>query len=153
MPEFDSGGQLAKLVLCNRGHDCKAKLRILIEGIDVIVLEEYADTHIQKLSCVLQRVESVTGESGDLLGDDEVEHSFFCICNHFVEMFSFLRGDTRKSFVNVAGHVSPFFIFLYEFFVIRYLVIERVYLFICIRGYAGIKCYSQRNIVYRFCSQ
>ena len=54
MPEFDSGGQLAKLVLRNRGHDCKAKLRILIEGIDVIVLEEYADAHIQKLSCVLQ---------------------------------------------------------------------------------------------------
>ena len=94
MPEFDSGGQLAKLVLCNRGHDREAKLRILIEGIDVIVLEEYADAHIQKLSCVLQRVESVTGKSGDLLGDDEVEHSFFCICNHLVEMFSFLRGDT-----------------------------------------------------------
>ena len=54
MSEFYTRGQLAKLVLCNRGHDRETKLRILIEGIDVIVLEEYADAHIQKLSCVLQ---------------------------------------------------------------------------------------------------
>ena len=42
MPEFDTRGELAKLILRDGGHNCKPKLCIFIKRIDVIVLEKYA---------------------------------------------------------------------------------------------------------------
>ena len=147
MSEFHTRGQLAKLVLCNRGHDCKAKLRILIEGIDVIVLEEYADTHIQKLSCVLQRVESVTCKSGDLLGDDEVEHILLGIADHSVEILSLLGGDARDALVDVARDESPA-AYLFDFIlIVCNLVGKGVQLLVGLLGNTGVKSNPQGNIV------
>ena len=41
--EFDTGAKLPQLVLCDAGHDGQPQFRILIEGVDVVVLEKHAD--------------------------------------------------------------------------------------------------------------
>ena len=42
MAEFDAAGQLAQFILRDAGHDGEAQLGVLVEGVNVVVLEENA---------------------------------------------------------------------------------------------------------------
>ena len=47
MPEFHTGRQLSQFVLRDGGHDGQTKLRVLVNGIDVIILDKDTDSRIQ----------------------------------------------------------------------------------------------------------
>ena len=130
MPELHTGGQLAKLVLRDGGHDRQAKLGVFIQRIDIVVLEKDADTIAQKLPGVLDGVQCVSGKTGDLLSDHKVEAILCGFLHHAVEVFPLLCGDTGKALVDVAGHKGPCPIFADQIFVVPDLVFQRVQLFI-----------------------
>jgi len=147
MPEFDTRGQLAKLVLGDGGHDGEAKLGALVQSIDVVVLEEYAHVVAQKLSRVLEGVQRVTGETGDLLGDDEIKGPVLGVRDHLVEVLAFLGRDARKPFVHVAGNKSLRAVLLDEILVVGNLVVQRVELLVGFGGNSGVERDPQGNIV------
>ena len=68
-------------------------------------------------------------------------------------MLSFLGRDSRKSLVDVAWDKNPLFVFLYEIFVVRNLVVERIQLLVAVRGNSGIEGHAHRNVINRFCPQ
>ena len=150
MAEFHSGGQLAKFVLCDRGHDRQAKLGVLIKGVDVVVLEKDSDSRIQKLSGILDGVQRITGETGNLLCDDKIKLARLGIIYHAIEILTALGGNTGQPLVNISRHECPCAVLSDEFFVISDLVAQRVQLLIRFRGNTGIVGYSKRNIVDAF---
>lgn len=81
-------GQLTHLILCDRGHDGKPQFGVLVEGVDVVVLEVHAHAELQQLARVAQTVKRVSGETADLLGDNEIKRSAFGILDHFEELLA-----------------------------------------------------------------
>ena len=153
MAELDTAGKLTKLVLRNTGHNGQPQLRIVIEGVDVVVLEKHPHAATQKLTGVLNGVQGVTGKTGDLFGDDQIEHPCSGIIHHPVEILPLLCGNAGKTFINIAGNEGPVGIALDQILIIRDLVAQRVQLFVTLRGYAGVVSYPQRDIINRFDSQ
>ena len=93
MAEFYAAAELAQLVLGNGRHDGQPQLGVLIEGVDIVVLEEHAHAVAKELPRELDRVQRVAGKTGDLLGDDQIKFVLRCILNHAVEVFTVLGGD------------------------------------------------------------
>ena len=153
MPELHAGGELAQLVLRDGGHDGEAKLRILVQRVDVVILEKDSHAIVQELPCVLDRVERVSGKTGDLLRDDQIEFIELRVVHHAVEVLAVLGGDAGKSFVDVAGHECPGVILADQIFIVANLVFQRVSLFIRFRGHAGIIRHPQRNVIEAFCAK
>ena len=145
--ELHAAGQLAQFVLGDAGHDGQAQLAVLVQGVDVVILEEHPDPGVQQFTGVLDGVQSVTGKTGDLLGDDEVKESGAAVLYHAVEVFALPRGGGRQALVNVALHIGPVGIFSDQAFVVLNLVAQRIELFVALAGHASVKGHSHRNIV------
>ena len=122
MAEFHAGGQLAKFILGDGGHDREPQLRVLVQGVDVVVLEEYADAVIQQFACVLDGVQRVSGKAGNLLCDDQIEFVLRRVVHHAVEVLTLLGGNSGKSFVDVSGNEGPGHVLADQVFVIGNLV-------------------------------
>ena len=153
MAEFHAGGELAQLVLGYGGHDGQAQFRILVQRIDVVVLEKDAHARGEELAGVLDGVQRVAGEAGDLLGDDKVELPRLRIVHHAVEVFAAPGGNAGQALVDVARHERPGGIFADEVFIIADLVAQRVELFVRFRGDAGVIGDAQRNVIDALCPQ
>ena len=80
--ELQPLGQLAHLVLSHPGHDHQPELAVGVQGVDVVVLEQYPHVVFQQLLSVLDAVQRRTGKAGDLLRDDEVKPPCFCVRYH-----------------------------------------------------------------------
>ena len=124
MPEFNTRGEFAKLVLRDRRHDRKSKFGILVKRVDVVVLEKYADAPTEQFSCILQGIQRVPGKPRNFLRNNQVKRALLCISDHFVEVLSFLCGDARKSFIYITGDIRPCAIPFYQILIIRNLVIQ-----------------------------
>ena len=48
------------------GHDGEPQLRILVKGVDIVVLEIHTDAEPQQLARVAEAVKGVSGETADL---------------------------------------------------------------------------------------
>ena len=90
MAKFYAATKLAQLVLGNGRHDGQPQLGVLVEGVDVVVLEEHAHAVAKELPRELDRVQRVTGKTGDLLGDDQIKFVLRCILDHAVEVLTVL---------------------------------------------------------------
>ena len=151
MPEFDAAGQLAQLVLRNTGHDGQAKLRVLLKGIDIVILKEDAHPGGKQVTGELDAVQRIAGESCDLLGDDQVKQARFAVLDHAMEVFTFLCCHAGKAFVDIAVYKYPCIVALDKVAVVPDLVIQRVKLFVAFTGYTGIEGDAQRDVVNRVC--
>ena len=147
MAELHTAGQFAQFVLGDAGHDGQAQLAVLVQGVDVVILKEHPDTRVQQFAGVLDGVQSVTGETGDLLGDDEVKESGAAVLYHAVEVFALFGGGGRQALINVALHIGPVGIFSDQAFVVLNLVAQRIELFVALAGHASVKGHSHGNIV------
>ena len=130
MPKFHTGGQLAEFILCDGGHDGQAKFRVLIKGIDVVVLEKNADSRIQQLSGILDGVQRIASKTGDFLCDNKIKFTGFCIIHHAIEILTAFGGNTGQSLVNISRHECPRSVLPDEILVITDLVAQRVQLLI-----------------------
>lgn len=68
MAKFHTAGQLSQFILHNAGHDGQPQFAVLIQGVDIVALEEYAHTGRQKFLDVLDGIQHITGKPGNLLG-------------------------------------------------------------------------------------
>ena len=93
MAEFYAATKLAQLVLGNGRHDGQPQLGVLIEGVDIVVLEEHAHAVAKELPRELDGVQRVAGKTGDLLGDDQIKFVLRCILDHAVEVLAVLGRD------------------------------------------------------------
>ena len=130
MAEFYAAAELAQLVLGNGGHDGQPQLRVLIEGVDIVVLEEYAHAVTEKLPRELNGVQRVAGKAGDLLGDDQIEFILRRVIDHAVEVLPVLGGYAGQALVNVAGDERPCGVPADEVLIVLDLIAQRVQLFI-----------------------
>ena len=62
MAKFYAAAELAQLVLGNGRHDGQPQFGVLIEGVDVVILEEHAYAVTEELSRELDGVQRVTGK-------------------------------------------------------------------------------------------
>ena len=68
--------------------------------------------------------------------------------NHPVEVFTFLCGNTGKTFINVPRNKGPSLILFDEVLIICNLVVQGVELLVLVGGYAGIEGHAQGQVVY-----
>ena len=107
MAEFHAAAELTQLILRDRGHDGQPQLGVLVKGVDIVVLEEYAHATAKKLPRKLDGVQCITCKTGDLLGDDKVKGIIRRVIDHAVEVLTALGGDTGQALINVAGDKRP----------------------------------------------
>ena len=130
MPKFHTGGQLSQLVLRNGGHDGQAKFRVLVKGVDVVVLEKDADSRIQQLSGILDGVQRITGKTGDFLCDDKIKLTGLGIVHHAVEVLTALGGDTGQPLVDISRHKCPRCVLPDKVLIVANLIAKRVQLLV-----------------------
>ena len=81
-------GQLAHLVLRDRGHDGQPQFGVFVKGIDVIVLKKYAHSMAEQCAGIADAVQRIASKTADLLGDDQVKPAVFRVLNHFEELLA-----------------------------------------------------------------
>ena len=140
--EPDAARQLAQLVLRDAGHDGEAQLGVLVERVDVVVLEENADACGKQLARVADAVECIAGETGDLLGEDEVKF----VVLRVLKVVALARGHAGKTLVNVAVDERPCRVAGDIVAIVANLVVERVELLVAVGRNARVKRYAQGNI-------
>ncbi len=146
MAEFDAARKLAQLVLRDAGHDGKAQLGVLVERVDVVVLEKNADACGEQLARVPDAVERVARETGDLLGEDEVEFVVLRVLYHALKVVALARRHTGKTFVDIAVNEDPRRIAADEIAVVADLVVERVQLLVAVGRNTRVEGYAQRDV-------
>ena len=100
-------GQLAHLVLRDGGHDGEPQFGILVKGVDVVVLKVHAHAAAQQLARVAQAVECISGETADLLGDDEVKAAAFRVLNHLEKLLTSLDRRAADALIHIASGKPP----------------------------------------------
>ena len=83
-------GQLAPPRPARWRHDGEPQFGILVKGVDIVVLKVHAHAAAQQLARVAQAVECISGETADLLGDDEVKAAAFRVLDHLEKLFTSL---------------------------------------------------------------
>ena len=120
--EFQPFRQLPNFVLGNPRHNHQPELAVRIQCVDVVVLEEHPHIVIQQLLGIFDAVQGRSGEPGNLLGDDEIEHPGLCIPNHPVKIVPLLRGATGNSLIHIPRHEFPVGLALNQLRVILHLI-------------------------------
>ena len=151
--ELDAARQLAQLVLRDAGHDGEAQLGVLVERVDVVVLEKNADACGKQLARVADAVECISGETGDLLGEDEVKFVVLRVLHHALKVVALARGHAGKTLVNVAVDERPCRVAGDIVAVVADLVVERVELLVAVGRNARVKRYAQSNVAEPRCAQ
>ena len=151
MTEFYTRGQLAQLVLRDTGHDGQPKLAVLVQRVDIVILEEYADTVAKKLARVLDRIKRVSGKAGDFFRNNKVKTVFLSIIYHAVEVLALLRRNAGQALVNVPRHKCPRLILTNQVFIVGNLVAKGIQLLVTLGRHARIVGHAQRQIVNLFC--
>ena len=145
--EFDTGAELSQLVLGDGGHDGKAQFRVLVQGVDIVVLEEYANPAGQQLTGELDGIQSVSGEAGDFLCNHKVKFSGGGILYHAVKILPVPGGSAGNALVDIARDKGPGGIFLDEVLVIANLIAQGIQLLIGFGGDTGIEGDPQRKVI------
>ena len=139
-------GQLAHLVLCDGGHDGEPQFGILVKGVDVVVLKVHAHAAAQQLARVAQAVECISGETTDLLGDDEVKAAAFRVLDHLEKLLTSLDRRAADALIDVAAGKPPVRICGDVVLKIAFLVAETVDLLVFVGRNAGIVRHSKLGI-------
>lgn len=126
MPEFDAGGEFAEFILRDGGHDGQTQFAVEVGGVDVVVLKVYAHTVSEQEPRVLQGIHRVAGKTGNLFGDDEVEHPRFRILDHREKPLAVLDGDRGDPLVHITGDEGPCLVLPDQILIVVDLVFERV---------------------------
>ena len=153
MTEFHTGTELSQFILGDGGHDGQAKFGIFIQGVDIVVLEENTHTVTQQLAGILDGIQGITGKAGNFLGNHKIELVLCGILNHPVEILTLFRGDTGKTFVNVAGNKRPVLVSFDQILVVSDLIAQRVQLLITFGGNTGIVSNPQGDVINGFCAK
>ena len=151
--ELDPAGEFSQLILGDTGHDGQPQLAVLVEGVDVVVLEEHPHPGVEQFPRVEDGVQGVPGETGDLLGDDKVKESGLAVLHHAVEVLTLFGGGGGQALVYIAGHILPGGISADELLVVAHLVAQGVELLVAFGGHPGVEGHPKRNIVNGFCAQ
>ena len=143
----DARADLAAFVLCHWRHDGQAEFAVLVERVDVVVLkvDRYAVT--EQLARILDAVEGVTSESGDLLGDDQIELPRQRVVDHLVEFLTLFGRYAWDTLVDVAARKLPVRHIADVFGEVFLLVFKRIELFHKVRADAGIVGDPERQIL------
>ena len=139
-------GQLAHLVLRDGGHDGEPQFGILVKGVDVVVLKVHAHAAAQQLARVAQAVERISGETADLLGDDEVKAAAFRVLDHLEKLFTSLDRRAADALIDVAAGKPPVRICGDIVLKIAFLVAETVDLLVFVGRNAGVVRHSKLGI-------
>ena len=153
MAELHPTGQLPQLVLGNGGHNGEPQLRVLVQGVDVVVLEEDSHAVAQQLPGVADGVQGVSGEAGDLLRNDQVEFVLGGVLHHAVEVLPLSGGDAGETLVNIARHKGPGQVLFDQVLVVGDLVPQRIQLLVAVRGDPGIVGNPQGDLIDGMLSQ
>ncbi len=145
--KFDTGTEFPQLVLGDGGHDGKPQLRILVQGVDIVILEEYANPAGQQLAGELNGIQSVSGEAGDFLCNHKVKFPGSGILYHAVKILPVPGGSAGDALVDIARDKGPGGIFLDEVLVIANLIAQGIQLLIGFGGNTGIEGDSQRKVI------
>ena len=147
MSPADTRADLAAFVLRHRSHDGQAELTVLVERVDIVVLEvdRYAVT--EQLARILDAVERIAGESGDLFGDDQIKLSRQRVVDHLVEFLALFGRHAGDALVDVASGKFPIRHIADVLGEVFLLVFKRIELFHKIRADAGVVGNPERQIL------
>ena len=139
-------GQLAHLVLCDGGHNSESQLGILVKGVDVIVLKVHTDAAAQQFTRIAQAVECISGETADLLGDDEVKAAAFRVLDHLEKLLASLDRRAADTLIDITAGERPVRICGDIVLKIAFLVAETVDLLVFVGRNTGVVGHSKLGV-------
>ena len=101
LPPFHPLGGLAGFLLGHAGHDGQAQFSVVVPCVDVVVDENDPDAQAFQLPGVFQGIYCVPGETGYLLGEDQVEPAQLGLGDHAVERLPLAGAGAGNALVGV----------------------------------------------------
>ena len=145
--KFQPFRQLPDFILSNTRHNHQPELAVRVQCVDIVVLKEHPHVVIQQFLRISDAVQSRSGKTGNLLGDDGIEHSGLGIPNHSVKIVPLLRGATGNSLIHIPRHEFPVGLALNQLRVILHLIFQGIDLLVLVCGYPGIKGHPEGQVV------
>ena len=103
----DVFGDVATLLLRQRGHDREQQLAFGIQRVDVLFLKVDLYAMLFQKPNGRQAVHRISGKAGNGLGDDEVNFPCEGLLNHVVELLALFRAGAGNASVGVDPHKFP----------------------------------------------
>ena len=145
--EFQPLRQLPNLILGNPRHNHQPELTVRVQCVDIVVLEEHPHIVIQQLLGIFDAVQGRSGEPGNLLGDDEVEHPGLGVPDHAIKIVPFLRRAAGNALIHIPRHEFPVGLALNQLRIILHLIFQGIDLLVLVCGYPGIKGHPEGQVV------
>ena len=107
LPPLDALGGAAALLLRDGGENRQPQLGVSVERIEVVAQKQHADAKALELACVINAVERVAREAGDLLRHDQVEHPRTRTGNHALKCQPLFRAGAGEPLVGKDARQFP----------------------------------------------
>ena len=113
-------------------HNRDQELAFGIQCVDILFFEVDLHPFLLELTDMGQRVYGVSGETGDGLGNDQIDLPRKCVLHHTLEAFALLGHQPRNALVGVYLNEAPFGIALDELRVVAHLCLVARELFLTV---------------------
>src|SRR5699024_5877457 len=81
------------------------ELTLRVDGVDILLFEDYRDAQAPQLPGVIEGVHGVSSEAGDRLGQDHVDLSLAALADHPQKFLPFIGGGTCDALIcKYTGH-------------------------------------------------
>ena len=133
------GGNVLYFLLGHRTQYREEQFPIHRHRIDVLILKEYCHILFLELAHIVQRIYSISCETGYGLGDDQIDLVCCTIRYHLPEAFPFIHLCSCDSSISVNIHQLPFWIIVYLVGVVLYLGMIAVHLIFRIGAHPAVR--------------
>ena len=106
-------------------------LAVRLHGIKILLLKEHADSLRFQPSDIAQTVYGISCESGDGLGQNHIDFSFFAVPHQSLKLRTLLSFRPSNPFIGIDTGKAPVRIFGYVICVIKLFVAVRRYPAVC----------------------
>ena len=136
-PAHPAAGALA-LSLGEGSVEGNQELTLRVDGVDILLFEDYRDAQAPQLPGVIEGVHGVSSEAGDRLGQDHVDLSLAALADHPQKFLPFIGGGTCDALIcKYTGHGPVGF--LHDFLcVVGELVLITGELFLAVGGHPAV---------------
>ena len=104
----DVGTYIFTFGLCHNTVNADIGFAVLLEGVNILFLKIYADSHCFQLSDIADAVHNITGKTGNRFCENHIDFAFFAVPYHFKKTVSLFDHSTCDSLIRIYTYKTPF---------------------------------------------
>ena len=115
---FDVIRNAAAFLLCEGAKQCEHQLPVLRKRVDVFLLKADGNAELLQVPDSFQKVNRVSGKTGNGLCENDIDFTRFAIVEHMLELIAFGCSGTADAIIRINTDILPIGVLLNKLAVI-----------------------------------